>query len=62
MITELNKHSGWLFTYFVLFPLLLCTSVKDVKGGADFAKAETLRKIHFLIQSMDKDLPRKLSM
>ena len=44
------------------FPVLLCKSVKDVKDGADFANAETLRKVHHLIQDMDKDLPRKLSM
>ena len=47
-----------------VFPisLVLCKTVKDVEGGADFADADTLRKVHYLIQSMDKHLPRKLSM
>ena len=48
--------------YFLCVFFLICKSVKDVEGGADFANAETLRKVHYLIQSMDKDLPRELSM
>lgn len=65
MITALEKLLvviGFFICTFFLFPLLLCKTVKDVEGGADFADAETLRKVHYLIQSMDKDLPRKLSM
>jgi len=34
----------------------------DVKGGADFSTAKTLKIVHALIQSMDKDLPQKFSM
>lgn len=64
LITELERFLvviGFLCVFLCVF-FLICKSVKDVEGGADFANAETLRKVHYLIQSMDKDLPRELSM
>ena len=47
--------------YFI-FLLLFLKFVKDVIGGADFAKAETLEKIHKFILYMDKDLLQTLCM
>jgi len=67
---EMIQYGRWLmmvsgvhkYIHINRFDMQTCLSLKDVKGGADFSTAKTLRIVHTLIQSMDKDLPRKFSM